>query len=92
MIANIRHLIRAVGQYINVESLLHLEEDSPGNDFGNGGFSAPPALIEAINERTNPYEVVAFRTNGWIKSRVVYPLRPLPGTACFEGIYVRWGS
>ncbi|KAF9509949.1 hypothetical protein BS47DRAFT_1348502 [Hydnum rufescens UP504] len=56
--------------YIRVEFpgwVFHPGLDSPGNDIANVGANSPPAIIDKINNLANPYEVVAFNTNGWIK-------------------------
>ena len=76
---------------INVELSL-VEKDSPGNDFGNVKVQSPPAIIREINKRDNPYEVVAINTNGWIKKKVVYPLKDEGSLGVFQGVYVRVNS
>jgi len=68
------------------------DKDSPGNDFGNVGFNAVPAIVQEINKRNNPYEVAGFNTNGWIKKTINSSLIPFPaGSSQIEGTYVRKG-
>ena len=64
--------------------------DSPGNDYGNVGFNAVPAIIQQIYKRSNPFDVTGFNTNGWVKSKIVFPLVGFPAdSSLIEGSYVR---
>ncbi|KAI0005798.1 hypothetical protein F4779DRAFT_633209 [Xylariaceae sp. FL0662B] len=60
-------------------------KNSPENGLGQiEGVSTSTGLIEATLERyQGDNKVAAFNTNGWVKSRVVYPLCVL------SGIYVQ---
>lgn len=69
-----------------------VEKDSPGNDFGNAEVQSPPAAIREINKRSNPFEVKAFNTNGWIKNKVDYPLKDESSLGVFQGVYLRVGN
>jgi len=65
------------------------QKDAQGADFGNVQVRSPPAVIRKINKRDNPFEVIAFNTNGWIKRQVTYPLKNEPSLGVFQGVYVR---
>jgi hypothetical protein len=65
---------------------LFLGLDSPGNDLGNVGVTAVPAIIQEINNRANPFDVVAFNNNGWIKSKLAPPVSNI---GLLAGYYVR---
>ena len=71
-------------------SFWFIVSDSSGNDFGNVNVNATPAIIAQIYKRSNPFDVVGFNTNGWIKNKIVFPLGPFPpNSALIEGSYVR---
>jgi len=80
------------GQRVDVASSSHVEKDSPANDLGNVGFQSPPAIIAAIDKLADPSSVVAFRSSGFIKNKITFPLDNLPNAALFDGIYIRWGA
>jgi hypothetical protein len=69
----------------------HLDQDSPGNDLKNiGGTNAVPMIIAQIYKQLNPFDVVAFNTNGWIKSKFVVPLVGFPpNSSGIEGSYAQ---
>jgi hypothetical protein len=54
------------------------------------GLNAVPGIVQEINNRSDPYEVAGFNTNGWIKKKIVFPLDLFPsGSSLIEGTYVR---
>ena len=70
--------------------------DSPGNDIETiSGPADVNALMRAIESKWPDDEqnerIAAFNTLGLIKSKVVYPLRPDPGSfpTLLDGIYIR---
>ena len=64
--------------------------DSGGNDLGNVQVNSVPAILTQIYKRSNPFDVIGFNTNGWIKNKIVLPLSPFPSEpGLFEGSYVR---
>ncbi|KIL58799.1 hypothetical protein M378DRAFT_170165 [Amanita muscaria Koide BX008] len=79
--------------YIRVEYpgwTFYPDKESTGNDLGNVNLNVVPAIVEKINERKNPYEVVAFNTNGYIKRAVTFPLTSfISNSSIIEGTYVR---
>jgi hypothetical protein len=67
-----------------------IDSDSGGNDLGNVQVNSVPAILAQIYKRPNPFDVIGFNTNGWIKNKIVFPLSPYPPNAgLFEGSYVR---
>ena len=70
--------------------MLHLDRDSSGNDFGNVNVNSVSAIIQQINKRRNPFDVAGFNTNGWIKSKIVFPIGGFPpNSSLIEGTYLR---
>ncbi|KAF9515721.1 hypothetical protein BS47DRAFT_742153 [Hydnum rufescens UP504] len=75
--------------YIRVEFpgwIYHPGLDSPGNNIENANATAAPSVVLAINQRANPFDTVAFNSNGWIKNKLA---PPVPNPGFLAGYYVR---
>ncbi|KAK6541136.1 hypothetical protein TWF694_008508 [Orbilia ellipsospora] len=69
-------------------------QDSISNDITQvTDASTGPALIGKVNVLHTTYadnrRVAAINTNGWIKSKVIFPLTRVPDSTSLDGIYVR---
>ncbi|WEW59599.1 hypothetical protein PRK78_005073 [Emydomyces testavorans] len=64
--------------------------DSPSNDIERiTDVSTPTGVMERVVDKyQGDNKVAAFNTNGWVKGKVTYPLKPAKQSSLF-GIYIR---
>lgn len=65
--------------------------DSPGNDIEQvSEVSTATGLIDFINGKYQfDNKIAAFNANGWVKSKINYPITRNTGARSLDGLYIR---